>query len=329
MISSDLQELAINVLERIRDRNCVAWIGSGFSVEDCYPDWPNGLRHLCEACGIPSLALGETPNADKLLGMAEECKAKNQPMYQQTLAHLYGRRPHTHRPALHHLMRLGFRGYITTNFDPLLRDVAETHGGDQLWTYPNLAPSPLGGNARPVYYIHGLARLGNKAIGENLVLARSDFEEAYGKRGPVQRFLEDVLAYHSVVFLGCQLKEPVMAAVFARVYEILRQIEAKGRGRPTPERYILLPRSVGKVNESISMQRPVKQIKQDAERDVRDELHEEERRYSDLGIKVFHYDPTKPPQHRAVDEFLESVCKLDGMPVSQLPRVDLVERVSA
>ena len=135
--------------------------------------------------------------------------------------------------------------------------------------------------------------------------------------------------YHSVLFLGCQLKEPVMDAVFARVYEILRQIEAEGKGRPTPERYILLPRSVGKVNESISTQRPVKQIKQDAERDVRDELQKEERRYSDLGIKVFHYDPTKPPRHGAVDRFLEYVCKLAGMPVNQLPRVDLVERVSA
>lgn len=324
-IDPELVDLAERIIRCIRKGNSIAWIGSGFSKEEGYPDWPNSLRHLCEACGIPPLALNETPSPDKLLDMAEECKAKNQSVYQQTLAHLYGRRPHTHRPALHHLMRLGFRGYITTNFDPLVRDVATTHEIDEFWTYPNLTQSPLGGNARPVYYIHGMARLGNEQTGENLVLARSDFDEAYGDNGRVKRFLEDVLAYYSVLFLGCQLKEPVMDAVFARVFEIHRQIEKTSRGRPRPERYILLPRPVRKVNESMLVQGSMEQIKEDVERDVRGELQEGEKRYSDMRIKVFHYDPTNPPGHRAIDLLIEHVCMLCDMPVEQLPRVSLVE----
>jgi len=226
-------------------------------------------------------------------------------------------------------MRLGFRGYITTNFDPLLVQVEETHGIGDLWVYPNFAVASLGKDRPPVFHIHGLARLGDQQRGDNLILARSDFDEAYGPGGIVQGFLEQVLTHHSVVFWGCRLSEPVMYEVFRRVHDILLRIEQTGRGAPTPKRYMLAPKPTRRVNKDIAQQTEIDLITQDAERDAESQLLEERRRLSDMGIQAIWYSPNDPPRHRAVDEFLEYLCKLDGMPVSQLPTVDLVERVSA
>jgi len=325
LLTPELIDLANTLASGIRTGSWIAWIGSGFSVEDGYPSWLCGIRHLCENCEIPVWPSHDRPTPDELMDKADKCKAKNPVAYCETLTALYGRRPRMHHPALHSLMRLDFKGYITTNFDPLLRDVAVAHEIKEVYAYPYLPLSRLGSAQRPVYYVHGLASYGGKQKAQPgpLILGRSDFDEAYGSNGLVRDFLSGVLTDHNVLFLACRLEERGIQRVFARVSEIHYRIEMSAGDRPRPERYILLPRPVTEVDEGAPADGslPAEQLQQAAD----DRVRQQDRFYEDLGIKVFRYDADVPPNHRAIEAFLEYVCDRAGLLVAPVPKVGLAK----
>src|SRR3990172_386500 len=161
----------------IKDGNCIVWVGSGLSKSAEYPDWKETIRKLCDKCEVTLLSKSEEESPDKLIDKAEECKKADIDAYHNTLADLFGRQPVSTRFAYQSLMKLPFKAYVTTNFDPLLSETGAIEEYGKLYYYPCFPPEL--GNSHPIVYLHGHARPDNQAMGDNLILARSDFDEAY------------------------------------------------------------------------------------------------------------------------------------------------------
>lgn len=206
----------------IVNKRCVAWVGSGMSPRADYPEWKALINALCTACNVVPLS-STVPSSDDLIDKAEECKCANLDMYHKTLADVFGKRVVQTRQALHLLMKLPFQAYVTTNFDLLLSSAGAVHDCRNVYSYPSLPIEKINGTPRSIFHIHGRASDGENPSGKNLILARSDFDQAY--RRIVPSFLDQLLVYHNVLFLGCSLTEPAMQAVFQRVHEIHMQIK--------------------------------------------------------------------------------------------------------
>jgi len=215
-------------------------------------------------------------------------------------------------------MRLPFKGYVTTNFDPLLCVAGAIHEYYDLYSYPSLPVMRLHGNTRPIFYIHGLARHGNEAKGDNLILARSDFDEAYGVGGIVQSFQVQLLTYYDVLFIGCSLREPAMDETFQRVHKNHVRIKRTHPEAPLPRRCVLLPPWQRRVRRDSASEK--------VERDKEKERNEENR-FTAMGIKVIKYEPRDVQRHDEIEEVLEHLCKFAEVYVSPEPRWGLGEEI--
>lgn len=304
MSNSPLDQVAIELWNTIKDRDCVAWVGSGLSklpgsdVRTGYPDWPETVKEICRACGVPPLSV-DANLPDKLIDKAEECKIANAQAYHSTLARIFGRPVTETRAAYPWLMAVPFRGYVTTNFDPLLLDAGQAHGLVDHYAYPDLPTLKLGASPKAIFYLHGLARHNNTPRGENLVLARSDFDKAYNK--VIRPFIDSMLRELPILFLGCSLEEPPIQEAFRRVRDIQLQIEQVYPGRPRPKRFILIPSRY--TEEDSGYGRMTKAPDKSAE-------ESEERRFDDLGIKVIRYEPQDKQRHFEIEEILRNLCEL-------------------
>lgn len=298
----------------IKRGKCIAWIGSGLS-KGVYPGWKETVNELCDACRVQSLKSEEQSVADRLIDKAEECKLANLEEYKNTLANLFGRQPVYNRFAFDYLVNLRFlKGIVTTNFDPLLSLTAATHGNNDIYSYPNLPVSKIGENPCPIFYIHGLARHGYTPNGNNLILARSDFNLAYN--GIVRSFLDQLLTYYDLLFLGCRLTEPAIHDAFQRVHDIHMQIKSANSEVPLPQRFILHPTSQ-RIDLASSTDVDLEEEKKP----------DEEKRFNEMGIEVIRYEPRDVKVHSEVEEILESLCNLAKRNVSQVSKFGLGEEL--
>jgi len=312
LIGGELFQVPTELWTLIEKGNCVAWVGSGLSKVVGYLGWPETINELCSACGVQELTSSEEESPDKLIDKAEDCKQANLKAYEETLASLFGKQVVQTRQAFHLLMALPFKGYVTTNLDPLLSATGDVHGCNALLSYPYLPITMLEKATRPIFYIHGLARQGNQATGGNLVLAHSDFAKAYQDPGIVMNFLTSMLIDYPVVFLNCSLAEPDMYDTFRRVHKIHVQIQDAHRRANRPQRIALLP------TQEIVEEDPVgKTVKRDMEGE-----HVEEARFEAMDVRVIRYKPGDY-RHEEVEQILENLKKR----VSPVSRLDLEEVV--
>lgn len=262
---------------------CIAWIGSGLSIDCGYPSWEEAIKQLCDACIEGKADIRPSLVADDMLEWAEQCKSANQKEYIRTLGRLFGGAPHVIRATYSHIIANPFRFLVTTNFDPCL----ETACGplNPAIAYPKL--SLLGEAHHTSVYLHGKARWSAKVNAGNLVLAKSEFAKAYSpKKSFLPGALQQLMIGHRVLFIGCRLQEGLLRETLKRVKRI-----QESSGTPVKPRMILLP-------------------------DAPDEKQaDDEKAYmGSLGIEILRYPldndkdhlPSEHP-HRLLDDILERV----------------------
>jgi len=281
----------------IEDGNCIVWVGSGLSKNAEYPDWKETVRKLCDKCEVTFLSKSEEELPDKLIDKAEECKKAKINAYHNTLADLFGRQPVNTRFAYQSLMKLPFKAYVTTNFDSLLSEAGEIEGYEKVYSYPRFPPEL--GNSHSIVYVHGHARQNNQATGENLILARSDFDEAYNDIGIVKDFVVNIFTHYPLLFLGCSLAEPVMYEVFQKVHNIHTLIKRKYPDLPLPQRYIMLP-----IQKQVCSEFPDENIEQ-VERKEKDEIN----RLNKMDIEIIRYEPNDWNIQGEIEYILRQLCK--------------------
>jgi hypothetical protein len=268
-------------------------VGSGFSKVG-YPGWSDLLDLLCAASGVDPLDPGEREKPDALIDKAEECKQANPQAYGQVLESEFADKGATTHRSLIPILRLPFRAFVTTNFDPLLSNAASDLGRVGYEAYPDLQVAKVAETDRPVFYIHGHVEQG----AAHLVLARSDFEAAY--ETSVSTFLSQLFLSYDVVFLGARLEEPDVVEVFRRLSKLRQLTLSMGRSSGERDRLILLPR----VSDDV---------------DRREATDEKETYYGELGIGTVFYPATSG--HPELVRVITGVCDL----ASRAEEVEAVE----
>ena len=284
-----LTQVGEELLKAVNGGDCIAWIGSGLS-KLAYPDWATTVTALCAACGIQPFGASESPSPTQLVDKAEECKGANLDGYETTLSTLFGGSVVQTRQAYSWLMQAPFKGYVTTNFDPLLSEAAAPFGYTSVFGYPLLETREIDRRKKPIFYIHGHARPDGVPCGQNLVLARSEFDQAYG--GVLGVFLPALLLSYPIVFIGCRLSEPEILEQMRRVHSMHIQIKKSREGYNTPLRFALLPSIFGKNG-----------------RDLNGETAEVSL-FSDLDTQVLRYNPSDPAKQWEIEDILKVLCRL-------------------
>ena len=267
-----------------RSRDSIVWIGSGLSIGSGYPDWPEAIKQLSEACITEKADIPPSSVADDLLEWAEQCKAANREEYVKTLGRIFGASPKVIRRTYSLISACPFRFLVTTNFDPCLESVCGR--SDSVISYPDMSLFREG-SSHTYVYLHGKARWGTKVNAAKLVLAKSDFAVAYSHNSSLlPGALEQLVIRHRILFVGCRLGEPVLRETFKRI----KEIQERFTSIPSTKKTILLADA------------PDEEI---AKREAKD--------MESLGIDILRYplcegdeSPTSD-RHRLLDEVWERV----------------------
>lgn len=206
-----VERTAQEVWEFVRNEDCVAWVGSGLSIPAAYLSWQFAVEELCRRC-LTGRTLPPKLDAPMMLDLADECRIAAPDIYTSTLGELFGTSRQMTRVAYNHILSCPFRGFVTTNFDPLLHFAG---GNKELIVYPD--PLYLTHIDRDkIVYMHGIARKNGEPDGSNLVFSRLDFDNAYNTH-LLSSFMHQMLARDKILFMGCRLEEEYIRHVFQRI----------------------------------------------------------------------------------------------------------------
>jgi len=291
-----------NLLQAVRSGKVVVFVGSGLSKAAGYQGWGQLISKLCYECGIlfPS---GEPVTSSQLLELADSCWKEDPEKYQKILTSEFSK-PVTVMPRNYtYLYQSPFKSYVTTNFDPLLAEEGR-QGKSDIYTHKNgLDVSRL--SKKSIFYIHGYVQVGKCIEANKLILTKSDFEREYNPDTSIKiiSFLTQLFQFHSVVFIGCQLREEPIRKLF-EICERARIELQESSEQQLPKHYILLPNSDIKA-EGIKSDKQQKEVAE-----YEDEWYEKN------GITVVRYDKQdEEPKHIQLQDILE---EWSGLPMAKV-----------
>lgn len=175
-----------------------------------------------------------------------------------------------------------FKYYLTTNFDRLLYTSALRSGKNpRIRVHPDLDRAHTVEGS--IHYLHGFIVENKKPVENQIVLSRNEFMKAYENNGNLKTFLIPTFKNESILFIGCELREPQMKEIFGicklqqdMQQQLMSLMEAKLIENPT--NYILrskLPNSTG-----IGL----------SEEQIKQKMQTEDEYYESFGIKTIWYE---------------------------------------
>lgn len=241
----------------VKNGKIVVFAGSGLSSRyhpddlSGYPAWWELVRDLCVECKV-QCDIGEINRStqpvrlQELAGLAKTSKSG----YTAVLERHFAKTIVDRRESYDLLMHIDFQAYVTTNFDPLLAQAAtKAPTPKAIRAYPRIKCGDL--DLQRVIYLHGYVAENGTPQPDELVLAKEDFQFAYGNDtgGPLRLFWEPFLNDYNILFLGCELGEPELSLCFERCNSI-RKSMIKRFGMAPRKRFILLPEPVAPTFDS-------------------------------------------------------------------------------
>jgi hypothetical protein len=203
------------------------------------------------------------------------------------------------------LLRVRFKGIITLNFDPLLAyEARKPEHKLKVTRYPDLDRAAL--RERVLFHIHGLINEGQVPKPGDIVLAQSEFHEAYDNSlSMLPGFLLQTFAKDPICFIGCRLSEPALERIFDVCRKVQERIRTGGGGTPHPKFIVL-------AENRVEVRLPDGSVSRDtvaeADQDAKEVAH-----YATLGIQVIRYDP-KDRAHSGLRLLFEPLTNLSPVP---------------
>ncbi len=208
--------LALGLLNALRRRHCVLFLGAGVSAGAGLPGWNQLIEKLAIELGIP---LGPRDDLDYYLDLAQWfVEKRGAAALSHIIAGLFGGAEA--RPTLAHylLMSLPVRLVITTNYDDLLERTLSA-----LRRYPvtivEQKDVALTGQMDSVCVVklHGDARRE-----QGIVLCRDDYDAFFRNRPAMALLLEGLLLNQTFLFAGYGLKDPNFRQIYSRIADMLQ-----------------------------------------------------------------------------------------------------------
>ena len=199
---------------------CVAWVGSGPSIEVGLPDWTELARRVLDACRQQKRAGYDTIEKLFQQGKYPEMFDRVARVYRPDVLHRFCsaalQDDGEMGPLYSELVRLGFISFFTTNYDDvLLRHLEKS--GQAVYQYLNSDEElrAVDIDTTPaIVKLHGEFR-----HPVSVILTRHDYQTWYisGGKKTFQTFLESHLARDRIVFIGYSLADPEMKQIQERM----------------------------------------------------------------------------------------------------------------
>lgn len=233
--TSNLAGLAENshfksLTEEIVEGKVVAFVGSGLSQRTGqFPNWIDLVEGLCEKVGIrlsPEAKDLLSANAKQVIELSQIARELAKEEYKDYLYERIGK-DEPQPDSLHKLLvQIPFLGFVTTNFDTLLRSASGAVGLNlACTTIPDLDYHELANGH--IFHVHGRIVHGTLPTPSELVLTRADFDDHYQRT--TGHFLHQLLQFQNVVFLGASLREPELDLILEKITALRQDIKAKGK----------------------------------------------------------------------------------------------------
>jgi hypothetical protein len=248
-ILADSREHREAMLQLIASREAIAFAGAGLSAPLGYPPWKRLLQSLRSKAGdvVPFQPPADIPE-DDALNYAEaiqrhfEKHEGNPNRYYAILGREFGSKPQGCSETQQRLVRLPFKGYVTTNYDltierafqrlgttrPDCAVVVKRKNKDAHKVSEFLLSLDDTNHVRRVAHLHGVEN-----DTEQIILSASDYYEAYGfaqddrgrrhtREWTLHRKLAwSLLATRRIVFIGSSLNDPYVSALLDAVVDDL------------------------------------------------------------------------------------------------------------
>jgi O-acetyl-ADP-ribose deacetylase (regulator of RNase III) len=217
------------LLQSVRQRRCVLFVGAGLSKPAGLPDWAGLLRDLAKDLRLDVDSLPRDSGGQLSL---ELCLDLAQWYADQFGPDDLNRRVHdlfggaggaglAVRPTLAHylLSSMPFRLFLTTNYDDLLeRGLAALRRDPHVVCKPD-AVFQTGQTEKPcVVKLHGCAAQRTK-----IILTRDDFDTFFRNHPVTAALLQGLLLSHTFLFVGYDLRDPNTRQVYSGVAHLLRE----------------------------------------------------------------------------------------------------------
>lgn len=298
------EELKQQLDNLIQSGECIVFVGSGLS-SDFYPSWDKLIELLCNKCGVDFPDDEEEKrklSADEFFEYAEKAYVKDKNEYFNILKNVFSKRV-SFPPEYNYLSEIRFKSFLTINFDPLLAEINRKHKPKYRTHRTDLLTKEIEeGN---VFYIHGYVQEGGEVEDKQLVLTKSDINEAYDPyKGNIHSFLDQLFKSYNVLFIGCGLRERELSRLL-EVCQNARDNALGSRGNARPLHYILVSEDKSKIPSSVD---------NPEEFDIyKERIEERNKRFEKLGINVVNYPydenhPTNP--YYGLEEYLEEWSNL-------------------
>ncbi len=187
----------------------VIFAGSGVSRSAGLPNWRSLLIELCEGSSLLDPArvrktLETTDSVETFLRIAEVIRDG---LGDRELYLLLRRllQPSGPSPLVDTLWAIpGLRGVVTTNYDRQFLDSARRQGHDPLLITNRSEDLGLALRSTPfLFHLHG-----HLDEPSGLVLSRSDYRRLIHNAWPVTFLLQTLMAFDTVLFVGCGMSDP-------------------------------------------------------------------------------------------------------------------------
>jgi hypothetical protein len=232
------------LLERIRNRKCVIFVGSGLSAQarteegSPLPTWAEMLCQMiewCTSCGVQlraeSAELKEAINKGRLLLVAQELKDSLEGELTSCLSHILHIGKVKPSEAHHLICRLPWAAALTSNYDGLFEEAYTMK-----FSIPpvlSLADIPKAQQYLQAECFFVLKIHGDIKKADSIVLGSRDYGELLYRREDYKKFLEGLFGYRTVLFVGFGGKDPDLDAVINQYWTIYE--------RAVGEHFMLIP----------------------------------------------------------------------------------------
>jgi hypothetical protein len=226
------------LIDAVKNRKCILFVGSGLSVAAGYPTWKSLVAKLMEtaAKAHPSREFGlksYAKNGD-LLTLAEFARSKlSQHDYVMFLKKIFNKplpSQHVHRL----IARTDYRAVVTTNYDQLIEATFTFERGAVPSTFTSASIQAMATAFwTPEAFVFKLH--GDTNFPESLILTAQDYDRSILRLPHLRSFLQTVFINYTVFFVGYSLSDPDFQV-------LLKELTAIFRGY-TPKHYALIPNS--------------------------------------------------------------------------------------
>lgn len=206
--------IPVGLLDDLRSGNVYAFVGSGLSIPVGYPSWGKLISDIYKSIrgGLWNLDLQTEKWLDANFKnrpdwTAEILKSSPGDFYNKALKEIFKKKTNIPVSLIHALLSLiPFKGYLTTNFDPLVEEYLGIFHleNPKVWNYNEILESPgfRNDNKLNVYKIHGCA---DKDI-NSLILASNDYYKLTNDERYI-RFLDGIFSQNSILTIGFSLTD--------------------------------------------------------------------------------------------------------------------------